>query len=96
MKTIKILSVCLLLSVLLTACGAVNNNLDPYKEKFEKISMGDGKELVLSVMGAPNDTSSVELPLVPNVEKLAWNTPVGNRTYRIVFIANKVTGKFVQ
>lgn len=95
-KTISKQGFFLLLLVLLTACSTINNELDPYKEKFEKISIGDGKEVVLSVMGEPTDISSVEMPLVPDLDKLAWSSPVGKRTYYIVFIANKVTGKSVQ
>lgn len=74
--------------LLATACNA----LDPYAENWESIEVGDARASVIARMGEPRSTNAVTLPLL-TAEKAVWRTPVGKKTYTVVFAFGLVMGK---
>lgn len=74
--------------LLTTACNA----LDPHAENWERIEIGDTRAAVVARMGEPSSTNAVTLPLM-TAEKAVWRTPVGKKTYTVVFAFGRVLSK---
>jgi hypothetical protein len=72
----------------LGACGA----LDPYVDKFERVSVGDPRARVISSMGAPTASSSLQVPMV-SLEGMTWRSPMSNKLYLVLIAMDRVVAK---
>ena len=82
----------LLLPTLLTLASACSQ-LDQHSDAWRRVAIGDTREAVQQVMGAPQSQQSIELPLV-QLEQLAWRSYSG-RVYLVHFAMGHALTKVV-
>ena len=82
------LTAALTLPFALGACNA----LDPYADKFDRVAVGDSRASVVSAMGQPSASSSLQMPLV-SLDGMTWRAPVGGKLYLVLIAMDHVVAK---
>jgi len=72
----------------LSACTA----LDPYADKFNRVAVGDSRASVMSTMGTPSGSSSIEAPMV-SLDSMTWRAPPNGKLYIVVVAMDRVVAK---
>ena len=72
----------------LSACTA----LDPYADKFDRVAVGDSRASVLSTMGTPSSSSSLQVPMV-SLDSMTWRAPLNCKLYIVVVAMDRVVAK---
>ena len=67
--------------------------LDPYADKWENVNIGDVRQNVVALMGAPTTLNAVSLPLISG-EQADWQI-IGGRRYTVYFVMDHVVMKSV-
>ena len=72
----------------LSACTA----LDRYAEKFDRVAVGDSRASVMSTMGTPSGSSSIQAPMV-SLDSMTWRAPLNGKLYIVVVAMDRVVAK---
>jgi hypothetical protein len=81
-------TVAVLAVLLLSACS----RFDSYADKFGQVEIGDSQQRLVSLMGTPSTTSSIEIPLL-QMQQLSWKS--AGRQYVIHVVAQRVVSKII-
>ena len=82
-----------LATLVFAATSAGCDALDPYADKWQNVNIGDVRQVVVALMGAPTTLNAVSLPLISG-EQADWQV-IGSRRYTVYFVMDHVVMKSV-